>query len=132
MRRVMLFPLAVVLLAGCLTKPAPWQPDGLIGVDVVGEVDVRFVDGTSDVQADVPETGSDIDVVDVDVVQDSDAAILPDVEVVVPLGVGPVFSSVAFRGTSAGAGLTLRAMGPSGQSAGGVSAGGGWELRNAE
>jgi hypothetical protein len=38
----------IALAAGCLAKPAPWTPDGLIGDDMGGEVEIRRTDGALD------------------------------------------------------------------------------------
>jgi hypothetical protein len=115
----------VVFLTGCLTKPAPWTPGDIGLVDALPDAEVLFEDGIADVAG--PDAA---DTHELDVADDAETGASPDGEVVFPPSVGPAFSPVGFTGSSTGGGLTLRAIGPSGQAAGGVSAGGGWQLRN--
>jgi hypothetical protein len=121
--RLILPILLVVVLTGCLEKPAPWKPDGM-GRDEDSEVDATGADGTAELAADAIADGMadavpDIEEPDVSPV-DTDVSIAP--------GSAPIFMPSGVAGTSSGKGWTLRAAGPPGHGAGQVSAGGNWKL----
>jgi len=71
MRPLIFLPLAAMLLAGCLTQPAPWAPDGLAGNDA-GE---PGADVDADVLAEMEDAGPEQEVAEVaakDVAQAAD------------------------------------------------------------
>jgi len=75
----------VALSVGCLEKPAPWVPDGVLGDGVgAGEVDVRAADGGPELLTDVGEIGPDIELPDFDGVAELDVPPDEDVPEVVP------------------------------------------------
>lgn len=117
--------LPVVFLTGCLSKPAPWTPGDIGLADALPDAEVLFEDVTTDVAG--PDAA---DTHELDVADDEEAGVAPDGEVFVIPPTPPAFSPVGFTGSSTGGGLTLRAIGPSGRSASGLSEGGNWQLRN--
>jgi len=112
--------LLVVVLAGCLEKPPPCTPDGMVG-DGGAEVDTTGADGTAELATDaITDAAPEVDEPDV-----SPA----DTDVSIPSGIAPTFLPSGIAGTSTGKGWTLTAVGPPGNPAGQVSAGGDWKLK---
>jgi len=58
--------LTVLFLTGCLSKPALWTPDGLVGDGARSDVEVRQADGKSDVREDTLEVRPDLEVLPLD------------------------------------------------------------------